>query len=248
MRFWEKQTISAVVVHQYDLFEQVGWSSVDDAANSSLNDRQSLIQINQYHADGGQIVWIFTANASTEQWQKKNWWIHQERQSVSMNGWNSPVVSSVRQLPVQRHLVTEEGIIAVFLKEILSLPLVVLRKFHSPFLKEIWVWKQLFFAGFSTGFFSFLSLRLFSSARICVHQVFKVYSNTEAKQISVTHRQRINEPPVCPACWGEVRCVTRSSAGLGEAAFLEFGFPTWQNSYRETPQRQTRLETNFSHS
>lgn len=55
-----------MVVHQYDLFEQVGWSSVDDAANGSLNDRQSLIQINQHHAEGGQIVGVFTANASTE--------------------------------------------------------------------------------------------------------------------------------------------------------------------------------------
>lgn len=60
-----------MVVHQYDLFEQVGWSSVDDAANGSFNNRQSLIQINQYHADGGQIVRIFTANASTEHDKRK---------------------------------------------------------------------------------------------------------------------------------------------------------------------------------
>lgn len=54
--FWP--TIAAVVVHQYDLFQQPGCRLVDEAANRPFDDRQSFIQVDQDDADIDQLFWV----------------------------------------------------------------------------------------------------------------------------------------------------------------------------------------------
>lgn len=50
--------MSAVVIHQYDFFQQGLGSAVDDTSDGSLEDGQGLIQVDQHDSDAGQILWV----------------------------------------------------------------------------------------------------------------------------------------------------------------------------------------------
>lgn len=51
-------TSFAVIIHQYDFFQQPGWCLIYDAADGPFDDRQSFIQVDQHNTDGGQVLWV----------------------------------------------------------------------------------------------------------------------------------------------------------------------------------------------
>lgn len=51
-------TVRATIVHQNDLLQQVLWCVGDDTSYCPLNDRQSLIYVDQHHTDAGQVSGI----------------------------------------------------------------------------------------------------------------------------------------------------------------------------------------------
>lgn len=80
---WQiRRTIGAVVIHQYDVFEQALGGLVYDAADGSLDDWQGLVQVDQHHADGGQVMGVLVI--STPDRHNKNIW------STSYHSFTSP--------------------------------------------------------------------------------------------------------------------------------------------------------------
>lgn len=62
--FTVKLTVSAVVIYQNDLFQQVLWSVCDDTSYCPFNDRKSLVYVEQHHADGWKVLGIFFCQTS----------------------------------------------------------------------------------------------------------------------------------------------------------------------------------------
>jgi len=48
--------MGAVVIHQYDFLQEVFRGAVDEAAHSSFDHRQSLVQVDQHHSNSWQVL------------------------------------------------------------------------------------------------------------------------------------------------------------------------------------------------
>lgn len=63
-----KQTIGAVIVHQDYFLQQPGGRLVDEAADGPLDDGQSFVQVDDHHAEGGEVLRVpFLCTSETNQ-------------------------------------------------------------------------------------------------------------------------------------------------------------------------------------